>query len=101
MTAVHPNWFYEVRNPGHVAVTYNGSTTPPTAIGTYAVVATVEDATYQGTATGTLVIDRTPVSVTLSNLTHTYDGTPKPATVNTTPSGPAVTASASRSTDER
>ena len=73
-----------------VTVTYNGSTQPPTAIGSYAVVATVEDATYQGTANGTLVIDRTPVSVTLSNLVHTYDGTPKSASVGTNVPGPVV-----------
>ncbi|HEX8352464.1 MAG TPA: pectinesterase family protein, partial [Pyrinomonadaceae bacterium] len=73
-----------------VSVTYNGSPQPPSAIGTYAVVATVDDATYQGTATGTLVIDRTPVAVTLSNLSHTHDGAPKAAVVSTSPAGPAV-----------
>ncbi|HEX8500818.1 MAG TPA: pectinesterase family protein, partial [Pyrinomonadaceae bacterium] len=73
-----------------VAVTYNGSPTPPSAIGTYAVVATVTDANYQGTATGTLVIDRTPVAVTISNLEQTADGTPKAVNVSTSPAGPAV-----------
>ena len=74
-----------------VTVTYNGSTQPPTAIGSYAVVATINDENYQGSATGTLVIDRTPVAVTLSNLVHTYDGTPKAATVATNVAGPSVT----------
>jgi pectin methylesterase-like acyl-CoA thioesterase len=74
----------------NVNVTYNGSTTPPTAIGNYNVVATINDATYQGTSTGTLVIDRTPVTVTLSNLSQTFDGQPKPVGVNTTPLGAAV-----------
>jgi pectin methylesterase-like acyl-CoA thioesterase len=73
-----------------VSVTYNGSAQPPSAIGTYAVVATVNDPNYQGSATGTLVVDRTPVAVTLSNLVHTYDGTPKPATVTTNPAGTFV-----------
>ncbi len=73
-----------------VSVTYNGSPAPPAAIGTYTVVATVNDPVYQGTATGTLVVDRTPVAVTLSNLSHTYDGTPKAATATASPSGPAV-----------
>jgi hypothetical protein len=40
-----------------VNVTYNGSSTPPSASGSYAVVATVNDANYQGTASGTLVIN--------------------------------------------
>ena len=73
-----------------VNVTYNGSPVPPSAIGTYTVVAAVDDATYQGTATGTLVIDRTPVAVTLSNLEHTYDGSPKSATASSNPAGPVV-----------
>src|SRR5205814_6919735 len=51
-----------------VQVTYNGSTTPPTAIGSYAVVATVQDDNYQGTAAGTLVISQVAASVTLGNL---------------------------------
>jgi endo-1,4-beta-xylanase len=39
-----------------VAVTYDGATTPPTAPGTYAVVATVADADYEGAASATLVV---------------------------------------------
>ncbi|MBS0631600.1 MAG: immunoglobulin domain-containing protein [Verrucomicrobia bacterium] len=39
-----------------VAVTYSGSATPPTNAGTYQVVATINDASYQGFATGSLVI---------------------------------------------
>ncbi|HEX8117472.1 MAG TPA: pectinesterase family protein, partial [Pyrinomonadaceae bacterium] len=73
-----------------VTVTYNGDPNPPTAIGSYTVVATVNDPNYQGSATGTLVVDRTPVSVLLSNLEHTYDGTPKAATASTSPAGPSV-----------
>ncbi|MGD0094799.1 MAG: MBG domain-containing protein, partial [Planctomycetota bacterium] len=40
-----------------VAVTYNGSTSAPSAPGTYSVVATVTDANYQGSATGVLTIN--------------------------------------------
>ena len=39
-----------------VSVTYNGSLTPPSATGSYSVVATVNDPVYQGVASGTLVI---------------------------------------------
>lgn len=74
----------------NVDVTYNGSPTPPTAIGSYTVVATVNDATYQGSATGTLTINQVPVSITLGNLYQTYDGTPKAVSVSTDPPGPAV-----------
>ncbi len=38
------------------AVTYNGSTTAPSAVGSYPVTATVSDANYQGSASGTLII---------------------------------------------
>ncbi len=41
-----------------VTVTYAGSAVPPAAVGSYAVVATVDDANYAGTASATLVIDR-------------------------------------------
>jgi hypothetical protein len=74
----------------NVTVTYNGSPAPPSAIGSYTVVATINDANYQGTSTGTLVIDRTPVTVTLSNLSQTFDGTPKPVGVNASPAGAVV-----------
>jgi pectin methylesterase-like acyl-CoA thioesterase len=74
----------------NVNVTYNGSPVPPTAIGSYNVLATVEDATYQGAATGTLVINQVPTAITLGNLYQTFDGTPKAVTVNTNPTGPVV-----------
>jgi len=46
------------------SLTYNGSATAPTAAGTYAVVATVNDSNYTGTASGTLVISKATSSVT-------------------------------------
>lgn len=69
------------------AVTYNGSSAVPTGAGSYAVVATITDANYQGTASGTLTINKATATVTLSNLTQTYDGNPKAVTVTTAPSG--------------
>ncbi len=42
-----------------VTFTYNGSATAPTDAGSYAVVATVNDPNYTGTASGTLVISST------------------------------------------
>ena len=41
-----------------VNFTYDGSAAAPTAVGSYAVVATVSDTNYQGTASGTLVISK-------------------------------------------
>ena len=47
-------------SPGSLAVTYmyNGSTTVPTAAGTYMVVGTINDANFQGSASGTLTIQQ-------------------------------------------
>jgi rhamnogalacturonan endolyase len=42
-----------------VDVTYNGSATPPTAPGSYAVIATIDDANYTGSASGTLIVATT------------------------------------------
>jgi hypothetical protein len=38
------------------SVTYDGSATAPSAVGSYAVFATISDANYQDSANGTLVI---------------------------------------------
>jgi hypothetical protein len=73
-----------------VTLTYAGSATAPTNAGSYAVVATVNDPNYQGTASGTLVIGKATATVNLSNLSPTYDGSPKTAGVTTNPSGRAV-----------
>ncbi|HST26757.1 MAG TPA: MBG domain-containing protein, partial [Rudaea sp.] len=51
-------------------VTYNGSATAPTAVGTYSVVATVSDPNYTGTASATLTITAASapdISVSISN----------------------------------
>src|SRR5204862_363277 len=71
-----------------VSVTYNGSTTAPTNIGSYPVVASLSNANYTASnATGTLTITKGTATLTLSNLTQTYDGTPKPVTATTSPAG--------------
>jgi pectin methylesterase-like acyl-CoA thioesterase len=75
----------------NVAITYNGSPAPPVNAGNYTVVASVQDANYQGMATGTLVINPAPAaSISLGNLNHIYDGTPKAASVTTSPQGVGV-----------
>ncbi len=47
----------------------------------------VVDVNYQGSATNTLVISQAFAAVTLGSLSQTHDGTPKCATVSTTPPG--------------
>jgi hypothetical protein len=48
------------------SLTYNGSATAPTAAGSYAVVATVTDPNYSGSATGTLVLAKAASAVGLT-----------------------------------
>ncbi len=71
--------------------TYNGSATIPTGAGSYTVVGTINDANYQGSATGTLIISKASSSISLGSLSQTYDGSAKPATATTIPGGMAVT----------
>ena len=73
-----------------VDLTYDGSATAPTAAGSYAVTGTVNEANWQGTNVGTLVIAKAGATVTLGSLAHTYDGTAKNATATTVPAGLAV-----------
>jgi pectin methylesterase-like acyl-CoA thioesterase len=73
-----------------VQVTYNGSTEAPVAVGSYEVVATINEPGYTGTATGTLVIEKAPATVTVESATYTADGTPKAVGVTTDPAGLGV-----------
>jgi uncharacterized repeat protein (TIGR01451 family) len=73
-----------------VDLAYDGSSTAPTGAGSYAVAATVSDANYQGSASGTLEITRAAATVTLGNLSQTYDGSPRVAIASTTPAGLGV-----------
>lgn len=73
-----------------VSVSYDGSSTAPSAAGSYAVVATVNEANYTGSAVATLVIAPASATIGLSGLHALYDGTPKAAIATTTPSGLSV-----------
>src|SRR5439155_14466166 len=74
-----------------VSITYDGSATAPTNPGSYAVVASLNNANYTASdATGTLTINKGTATITLSNLTQTYNASPKSATATTTPAGVSV-----------
>jgi hypothetical protein len=73
-----------------VSFTYNDSANAPTNAGSYTVIGTINDANYQGSATNTLVISKASGTIALGDLSQTYDGSAKPATATTTPSGLAV-----------
>jgi hypothetical protein len=55
------------------------------------VVATINDANYQGSTTGTLVIAQASDEIVLGGLSQTYDGTAKTATATTIPPDLTVT----------
>jgi len=78
-----------VPSPLVVDITYDGLPDAPINVGSYAVVATVNDANYQGTASGTLEITKATATVTLdvASLSQVYDGTAKTVTVTTDPPG--------------
>jgi rhamnogalacturonan endolyase len=71
-------------------LTYNGSVSAPVNVGTYAVVATVKNANYAGTASGTLTISKAAATVILGDLIQAYDGSPKSVAVTTSPAGLTV-----------
>jgi len=65
--------------PGlRVTYTYNGSSTAPSAPGSYAVVGTINDSNYQGSASGTLIISpvSTPLAFSLWETSKSFTGTP-------------------------
>jgi hypothetical protein len=74
-----------------VTITYNGSANAPTAAGSYAVVATISDASYTGRAEGTLVIARAPQSIALAPLPATLTAGTAFALSGTATSGGPVT----------
>jgi|GEM_PF-977692 exonuclease III len=67
------------------AVSYDGSYVAPSNAGSYAVVATVIEAGYSGSASGTLAIAKATAAVTLGDLSQTYDGTPRVASASSVP----------------
>ena len=70
-----------------VSIAYNGSAVTPTNAGTYGVVATISDAGYMGSASGTLVVSKAPATLTLANLSQTYTGKACPIVATTEPPG--------------
>ncbi len=74
-----------------VDVTYNGSTSLPVAVGSYAVTGTVSDANYAGTNVDTFIISKAAASVSLAGLLQTFNGAARTVTVATTPAGLGVT----------
>ena len=66
--------------PVNTIVTYDGSTEPPTEVGTYAVSVVVDDSDVIGSESGTLTVLPRLVTITLGNLVQTYTSEPIPVT---------------------
>ena len=86
---------YSVGSPSFAMVTIGDNDPTPTvnfasASQLKADVAVISDTNYQGSASGTLVINKATATVNLTNLSQTYDGTPKSATATTVPAGLTV-----------
>ncbi|MGZ5567020.1 MAG: MBG domain-containing protein, partial [Limisphaerales bacterium] len=82
-----------------VDVTYNGDSSAPTNAGSYTVVANVDDPTYTGSATNTLVINKAQATITATNLFPNYQGVPLMPTLTTSPVGLALNVTYSGSPD--
>jgi len=82
-----------VTNPSglNVTLTYAGSSPPPSNAGAYAMLATVNDVNYTGSATGTLIIAKAAAQISLVAPTAVYNGNPQVATASTTPANLAMT----------
>lgn len=71
-------------------LTYDGETTVPTEPGTYAIVATITEPGYSGSATGSFIINKANALVAITNTNAIYDGTTKEVFTSTDPTGLAV-----------
>lgn len=73
-----------------VDLTYNGSSNPPTNAGSYTVEALIDEDTYEGSTTGTLVIEKASATVQIANNTKVYNGSQQSPTAITSPQGLSV-----------
>ncbi len=73
-----------------VDVTYGGSATPPTNIGIYTVIGSINETNYQGVATETLTVHALPITVTAVTDSKPYDGNTSSTGVPTITGGSLV-----------
>jgi hypothetical protein len=73
--------------PANIPLIIHYSQNAPQNAGSYLVTANVNDPNYTGNAVDFLIIDQRPVTLTVSNLLQTYDGTIKSIAVTTEPAG--------------
>ncbi|MEI6396205.1 MAG: MBG domain-containing protein, partial [Verrucomicrobiota bacterium] len=76
-----------------VNVTYGGSASAPTNAGSYTVIGTINSANYAGASTNTLVVSALPATITLGNLSQTYNGSARTVSASTVPGGLSLSVS--------
>lgn len=72
------------------AVPTNSTLVAPTNAGNYEIKTKATGFGTNGSSSSTLVIDKAPLEISLTNLIQVRDGRPKPVTVSTTPGGIAT-----------
>ena len=71
-----------------VSITYDGSPSAPSAVGSYAVVASLANDNYDASpVTGTMTIEKGPATISLSNLSQVYNTSPRVVSASTNPAG--------------
>ena len=88
-----------ITNPGGLGVTltYNGSSTAPSAVGNYTVVATISGSAYPGSATATSTINKGINNITFDALSPIVAGSPSFPLTATASSGLPVSYTSSNS----
>lgn len=66
---------------------YTNFRTPPSSVGSYNVVATIDDAFYNGTASNTFVINKAPAGITFGTQEYIYTGSYISTIATTNPEG--------------
>lgn len=70
----------------NTSITYDGSLTQPVNAGTYEVIVTVIDDTFEGADTATMVISKANAIINVLDSVEVYDGTTQSLTLSTFPS---------------
>jgi hypothetical protein len=74
-----------------VNFSYTGASLPPINAGSYGVVGTIAPSSpYMGVGTGTLIINPASAEITLTELSQSYNGTPRAVSASVTPSAAGV-----------
>ena len=83
-----------------VTVTYDGDSSPPINVGSYEVVATIDDPNYIGSASDMLVIEPVEATISFADLVQNFTGNPLAPTITTDPKGLPISITYDGQTDQ-